>query len=146
MIRHLIYFLLKHLRRLGGYRGVYMITHQGQGFSLNDFYSQGHFSTRAKLKDTYADIYHGLIEQAKLVPMEEFSLLVFYNSAHDPDNIVGMSKVFCDVLTGGGGRKKEKKYPVYIPDDGKKNLKFVGICPDISLAKNTFQFMLIHHS
>lgn len=126
--------IVKILLRLGVLRDVYKITYQGKGVSLNEFYTQGHWTRRTKVKDKYKTIFTELIENSKLEWMDQFSLLLFYNSRHDPDNVIGMEKVFVDTLKGD-----------YIQDDNKKFYRGIYILPDDTLPANTFEFYLLAH-
>lgn len=144
-MRKLIMFVLRLLTRMGGVEKVYNITYQGKAFSLNALYTQGHWKSRNDIKDVYGTLFNDLIAKSKIEKMEEYSMIIFFNSSHDTDNVAGMAKVFVDVLTGGNGKKKEKKYNQLVPDDSKHHYKFFGICPDLTLKHNTFEFMLIKH-
>jgi hypothetical protein len=118
----------------------YKFVYNGQGISLNAFYSSNHWSGRTKILKQYHPIFHKLIEEQ--LPKENikaYSLIIFYNSKHDPDNVIGTGKVFVDVLRGNSGGFK------YIEDDTKEYCKFVGIVPDESLRHNTFEINLIIH-
>jgi hypothetical protein len=122
---------------------TWLMEFQGQGFSLNDFYSQGHFSKRVALKDKYSDIFRSLIDEAGVTYMAKYTLTCIYNSAHDPSNISGMIKVFEDAMTGYYNRRSKKyKYPPLVQDDSKKYCKGIYIEPDLSLKKNTFKFII----
>ncbi len=121
----------------------YKITYKGQGFSNNDFYSAAHWYKRKQLKDKYSKIFNELIENSELDTLDCYKIGVKYNSNHDPSNIVGMLKVFEDVLTGGYNRKTQKySFKVIIKDDSKKYCKGVFIEPDLELDHNTFEFIV----
>lgn len=121
----------------------YTFRYYGKAFSLNDFYSQGHWYRRNKIKNEYGDRFHELIETQKVTPFKTYKLTLYYNSNHDPSNVIGMVKVFEDTLRGGYSRKtKEFKYPVYVEDDSKFYCKGIEIVPDLSLRKGTFIFKL----
>lgn len=120
------------------------ITFKGKGVSLNAFYSQGHWQTRSSLKKKYRALFDDLFTKSeKLKWMDKFALVVFYNSRHDLDNVVGMEKVFVDAL------KREKLpdgtviRPGYILDDSKRFYKGMAIIPDPTLDMDTFEFLLL---
>ena len=104
----------------------------GKGVSLNQFYSQGHWSKRSRIKNQYKEIFEELLKGGKIKWMDQFSLLILYNSRHDCDNIVGLSKIFIDTLKGS-----------YIQEDSKKFYRGISIFVDESLQLNTFEFYLI---
>lgn len=128
--------VLRLLVRVAGFK-VQEIVYVGRGISLNDFYKQGHWRTRHNIKKKYSQILGEVIEKANLDFCDEFALIVFYNSLHDPDNVVGMTKVFVDCLKGNDFCGK------YITEDDKRYYKMCGVIPDTSLEKNTFKFILI---
>lgn len=105
------------------------IEHKGKIFSLNDLYGQNQWVRRAKKKEWKPRIFD-MFENANLSKMELFGLYIQYNTRHDPDNVVGIEKMFVDCL-------KEAKY---IKDDSKKYFKFLVISPDQSLDNDTVKF------
>ena len=114
---------------------IYKITYQGKGVSLNQIYAQGHWRTRAAIKKKYKPIFDQLIKDCEEIQfMDKFSVWIFYNSRHDPDNIIGMEKLFVDSLKGK-----------YVEDDHKKYFRGVSIFPDEELDSNTFEFYLLRH-
>lgn len=106
------------------------ICYKGKGVSINQFYSQGHWTTRNNIKKEYKPIFEKMIEEKEVPKMNEFALLIRYNSRHDPDNVTGMEKIFVDSL----------KSMNVIEDDSKKFYKFYGVYPDLTLEPNTFIF------
>jgi len=133
-MRKFIVRLLKFFVKLGLIGKVVSFRYEGEGLSLNKFYSQGHWRTRQNAKTKYKDIFDIIIKPAidKKIYFETFYLLVFYNSRHDCDNVIGMEKIFTDCLKGR-----------IVPGDGKVNYKGLMIFYDVSLPKNTFDFVLI---
>jgi hypothetical protein len=127
--------LIKLFGRLGIINGYTNLEYSGELFSLNDLYSSGHWRTRANLKKKYREIFSDLIQKYKMNPVKTFSLVIFYNSRHDPDNITGMEKMFTDVL-----RSEE-----IITDDSKAYYKLYAVVPDLKLPKNTLNFYLIEN-
>ncbi len=123
---------------------VVKIRYQGQGVSLNKFYKQGHWSSRAALKNEYGAKFDKLFEEAEdLAWMESFYLVIFYNSRHDVDNVVGMGKVFVDALKRTFDTEGNVVRPGYVAEDNKKFYKGLAIFPDNSLPRNTFDFILL---
>ena len=127
-------WFLKFLLKLKIFDCIYPIVYSGKGVSLNQYYSGGHWSYRSKLKNKYKEIFEELLSSYDIKPMEQFSLVVFFNSRHDTDNVTGLTKLFIDTLKG-----------VYIEDDNKKYFRFYGVVPDEKLPTNTFEFYLISH-
>ena len=126
--------IVKLALKFGLIKDVYKFVYTGKGVSLNEFYSQGHWSRRSKIKNKYKAIFEKMLEGGKIEWMDQFSLLILYNSRHDPDNVTGMEKVFMDTLKGD-----------YITDDNKKFYRGFAIFPDESLPTNTFEFYLLPH-
>ena len=114
---------------------IYKISYQGKIFSLNDLYRQGHWSIRSTLKNKYKKLFLELIHKQEIKYCKQFYIIVFYNTRHDPDNIIGVVKVFVDAMKGE-----------IIPDDNKKHFKGVSIFPDNTLSANTVDFLLIEKS
>lgn len=126
----------------GNKKNITVIEYKGKALSLNDFYSQGHWSKRSSVKNKYKAIFTALIEDSPLAWMDKFYLIITYNSRHDPDNVVGMEKIFVDTLkqdTRDGDIIKDG----YIIDDNKNFFKGLCIFPDDTLDRNTFRFILI---
>ena len=84
---------------------VYTITYKGKGVSLNAFYSQGHWHKRNAIKNEYGAIFRSLLQEAKVPKLDKFNMVIRYNSRHDLDNIVGMSKILVDTMK----KKKDDK-------------------------------------
>jgi hypothetical protein len=132
-MRKFLVKLLKIFVRLRFIGRVVSFKYSGEGLSLNKFYSQGHWRTRQNVKQEYKAIFDKIIEPAlSKVYMDKFYMLIFYNSRHDCDNVIGMEKIFTDCLKGK-----------IVPGDGKVNYKGIMIFYDTSLPKNTFEFLLI---
>jgi len=130
----LISRIIRLLIKLGVLKCAYKCVYTGKGVSLNEFYKQGHWSKRSRIKNQYRELFENMIDKAKIKWMDQFSLVMFYNSRHDPDNVVGMEKVFMDTLKGK-----------YMEDDNKKFFRGFAIFPDESLPMNTFEFYLLPH-
>jgi hypothetical protein len=132
MIKVLVLRILKLLKRLGYLKNIYEIVHKGQVFSLNDLYSQAHWSKRKKLKDNFSNLFLSLMNEGNIKFMKQFYLIVFYNTRHDTDNIVGMAKVFVDTMKDN-----------FVSDDDKRHYKGLCIFPDSTLNNNTVEFLII---
>jgi hypothetical protein len=132
-MKRFIVRLLKVLSRLEIIGKILVFKYTGEGVSLNKFYSQGHWRTRQQVKDKYRLLFDGIIKaQSGGELLTNFYLLIFYNSRHDCDNVIGMEKIFMDCL-------KDR----IIKGDGRVNYKGVMIFYDVTLPKNTFEFVLI---
>lgn len=111
---------------------TYTFTFIGRGVSWNDIYGSNNWRTRKTIVDKYKTKFQWIIKEANLPKLEEFALVVNYNSRHDADNIGCMAKICLDALKG-----------VYVKDDSPKYLKMVSIIFDDSLDKNNFKFTVI---
>lgn len=119
---------------------TFKIVYTGKGISVNEFYNKNHWIGRKQLVDKYHPIFQKLIDDnMPEMNILKYSLIIYYNSRHDPDNVIGTGKVFVDVLRGKSGGYK------FLGDDNKKYCKFIGIVPDENLPHNTFELNLIVH-
>ena len=127
--------LLEILKRVGIVQETYNFTHFGRGVSLNQYYSQQHWTQRARIKKEYSALAEVFIskELDDSILINEFMMIIFYNSKHDPDNVSGFEKVVMDRLKERGN----------IIDDSKKYYKLFCVIPDESLSHNQFVFKLI---
>lgn len=124
-------------------KNIWEVTFQGQGFSLNDFYSQGHYYKRSKIKNEFSDKFRKLIDEAGVKEIDKYIITFFFNSRHDTSNVTGMIKVFEDTLMGNPNRKKGTyKFPPLIKDDSSKYCKGIEVYPDENLEHNTFKFII----
>lgn len=141
------YILRRFLRLLIKFKiigKVVRITYQGKGVSLNKFYSQGHWGTRSAIKKKYRAIFDQLFHESKdLIWMEEYALIIFYNSRHDLDNVTGMEKVFMDALKQETDKSGIVVRHGYVKDDDKRYYKGMVIVPDPELPMNTFEFNIL---
>ena len=133
---------IKKAKEEGKIGEVFDVTYNGKAISLNDLYSQGHWSKRSSIKSKYRSIFDKIIAQQDLKWLNKFSLLLLYNSRHDVDNTVGMEKIFVDSL------KREEKNGIvfregFIKDDSRRYFKGLCIFPVNDLPMNTFKFILI---
>ncbi len=132
-MRKIINGLIRSLLNSKVFGKNYKITYCGKGVSLNQYYTSGHWATRAKLKNKYKEIFLKLLDEADVVPMKKFVIIIFFNSRHDTNNVVGLEKIFSDTL-------KEQDY---IIDDNKKLYRGLMIFPDENLENNTFEFNVL---
>ncbi len=134
MTRKLVYLVLKILHKLGIIDKIWSLDYSGKIFSLNDLYKQGHWAIRSNLKNKYKKEFLSLLAKYEVEPCKKFYLIVFYNTRHDTDNIVGFTKVFVDSMKD-----------ILIPDDGKKYYRGLCIFPDESLPKGHLEILIVRH-
>jgi hypothetical protein len=133
MIATAIRRLIKILKSLGVIDSYQELTYQGEVFSLNQLYASGHWRTRQNLKVRFHDIFGKFIEENDLKFVDEFSIVIFYNTAHDVDNVTGMGKMFVDSLQEKG----------IVTKDDKRYYKLYCVVVDKKLPKNTLNIYLI---
>ena len=104
--------LLGLLFTLGFYDKHYKIDYTGEVVSFNSVYSGGHWSKRSGIKNSYNKIFSVLLAEANVKPMKEMSLVVFFNTKHDTDNLGYILKMIVDTMKGK-----------YIENDGNKIFK-----------------------
>lgn len=132
-MRKFILRILRVLTRLNIIGNTIVFKYTGEAVSLNKFYAQGHWRTRQQIKEKYKALFSKVIDtNIPAEVLDNFYLIIFYNSRHDCDNVIGMEKIFMDCLKGK-----------IIVGDGRVNYKGVMIFYDITLPKNTFEFILI---
>lgn len=130
-------------------KGSYTIRYEGQGVSTNAFYSgaggRNGWRMRSALKTKYSKIFTTLLNESDLPEwMDEYMVVVFYNSKQDPDNVVGgLLKIMLDNL-----KQERLKGTVikkgWVYDDSKAYLKGVASFPDTALPNNTFEIQILH--
>jgi hypothetical protein len=111
----------------------------GKAVSLNHFYEQKHWKFRNDLKNKYKTIFRAGIRTVRKKikePLSKYVLFLYYNSKHDPDNTVGMEKIFVDSI------KAEEGFKGLVIDDDKRYSRGVALLPDEELKFNTFKFVL----
>jgi len=123
---------LNLLFTFGFYSKHYKIVYNGKIASTNEFYEARHWSVRAGLKVKWSKIFDVLLIQAKVKPLKEFSVFIFYSSRHDADNLSIMGKMLVDTMKGK-----------YIENDINRFYKSTHTIHDSSLPKNTFEFHII---
>lgn len=132
MIAKLIRRLLGLLFTLGVYNKHYKFIYDGDITSANSVWSSSHWSKRSATKQKFEKIFTALLLQAKVKTMVEFSVVTFYNTRHDLDNLSTIEKIMCDCLKG-----------TYVQDDSSKFYKSKHTIFDSTLPKGTVEFHLI---
>ena len=117
---------------VGMINSIITVKHDGKLFSLNDLYSQGHWSKRSGIKNKFRKIFHEEMSKKNIGWMNTFYLLVFYNSRHDVDNISGMSKVFVDTMKGE-----------FVHDDDRKHYKGLLMFPVEDMPFGSVEFIIL---
>lgn len=106
------------------------IVFEGKTVSLNNFYSQKHWTYRKKMRDDFEGKFRDIIKKSDLQPMKRFKIDMVYNSRHDPDNTIIMLKMFVDTM----------RHLNIIEDDTKKYFRGFSVTPDARLKKDTIIF------
>lgn len=136
-MRELFEVFLKWMEKRGQIKGAHKIVYKGRGVSTNDYYNSGHWSNRHRLKKKYLELlYPILAEELSGKKLDKFGIVMFYNSRHDTDNVVGFEKLFLDIIN--------KDLDV-IKEDNKKHYRMLTVIPDESLDTNTFEFHLLDY-
>lgn len=137
LIRRILRFL-RNLKVLT----VYTVVYQGKGVSSNDFYEQKHWGTRLALKHKFEKIFQVHLLKVRLPKIDQYAVVLFYNSRHDPDNCGGFLKIFLDTLKEKRLKGKLIKKG-YVIDDSSKYCKGTMQIFDSTLPTNTFEFQII---
>lgn len=124
--------LLGLLFTLGFYDKHYKLVWDGEMPSLNMLYSQKHWSARSAMKNKYIEIFSTLLLQAKVKPMKEMSIVLFFASRLDVDNAVCGCKFLSDAIKGK-----------YLQDDSTKYYKALFMIHDSNLPKGTYEYHII---
>jgi len=132
MLSKIVRRLLSLLFTLGVYDKHYKLVWDGEMVSLNQLYSQKHWSARSAMKNKYIKIFTTLLLQAKVKPMRELSIVLFYSSRMDVDNCVCGCKFLSDAVKGK-----------YLEDDSAKFYKALFMIHDSELPKGTYEYHLI---
>jgi hypothetical protein len=132
MISAFIRRFLNLLFTVGIYKDHYKISYDGEIASFNQVYSGSHWGKRAAVKNSYSRIFSTLLLEAKVKPMTAISLIVFYNTKHDVDNLSYVMKMLVDTMKG-----------TYIQNDGNKIYQSTHTIHDPSLPKGLVQFHII---
>jgi hypothetical protein len=114
---------------------IYQIDYEGEGVSLNDYYSGAHWSARSNIKKKYGKIFKVLINEKIPVTedvIKEYIIVIFYNTRHDVDNVVGIEKLFTDQLHLSGKTL----------NDTKSYFKGLIITEDSTMKHNSFKFLV----
>lgn len=116
----------------GIYKKNYKIIYTGEMSSLNSVWESRHWTTRQAITQRFHKIFEVLLLQAKVRPMNEMSIVLFYNSRLDCDNTSIAAKVLADTI-----KKK------YIEDDRPSFYKGLALVHDPALPKNTYEFNIL---
>lgn len=123
---------LRLLLVFGIYKRNYKITYTGEASSANKIWSSVHWSVRQAIAQKFHEIFTILLLEAKVKPMKEMCIILFYNSRFDCDNTSTLAKVLADTI-------KEK----YLVDDRTEFYKGLALVFDDSLPKNTYEFNIL---
>jgi hypothetical protein len=124
--------LIKLFFKLKIFSKHYVLKYDGKIVSFNELYSGGHWGKRAGIKNTFDKIFTTLLLQAKVKPMTEMCMVVFYCTRHDCDNIVLTVKFCLDSMKGK-----------YITDDTSRYYKGIMIFHDPTLKKGMVELHII---
>lgn len=132
MLRKFILRILKLLIKANILGRVITLRYTGTGLSLNTFYSSNSWHTRQTAKNEYKSRFKPAINELSGIVLDQFYVVLFYNSKHDVDNVVGMEKIVIDTL---------RESVVY----GDQPEYYKGLCLfyDDSLPFNTFDILII---
>ena len=96
--------------------------------SLNAYFNSKHWAVKVKYKKEYTKYCEEQIELYDKFTCETYEIHIRYNSRHDVDNVILVSKFLSDTLVDKG----------VVKDDGNKYYKRLNIEIDKSLPKDTF--------
>lgn len=146
--------LLKLLNKIGFISKVHTVIHTGDIASTNDIYQSKHFGVRLSLERKFSKIFRTYFLMKKPPTVERFGIVMFYNNTMDVCNLTFMQKVFVDsfrkeikttivrnpVTKKEISRTTEVLYKGFVENDDQRYFKFLFICPDKALPKNTIEF------
>ena len=96
--------------------------------SLNAYYAGKHWAIRKKQKDEYSKYCKEQLEKYDAFSAETYSIYIEYNSRHDVDNVILVSKFLSDTLVDMG----------FVKDDGNKYYQKLCIKINKELPKDSF--------
>ncbi len=96
--------------------------------SLNQYYAGKHWAIRKKQKDEYSAYCKAELEKFDSFTCDSYEIHIRYNSRHDVDNVILVSKFLSDTLVSQG----------IVKDDGNKYYKRLNIVIDKELPKDSF--------
>ena len=96
--------------------------------SLNQYYAGKHWAIRKKQKDEYSAYCKTELEKFDSFTCDSYEIHIRYNSRHDVDNVILVSKFLSDTLVSQG----------IVKDDGNKYYKRLNIINDKELPKDSF--------
>jgi hypothetical protein len=124
--------LLGLLFTLGIYNKHYKIVYDGKMVSTNALYSQKHWAIRSVMKNKYIKLFTTLLLEAKVKPMKEMSIVLFYSSKMDVDNCSTSCKFLADAIKGK-----------YLLDDSSKFYKGLFMIHDSTLPKGRYEYHIL---
>lgn len=95
--------------------------------SLNAYFNGRHWGGKVKLKKEYTEYCEAELEKYDPFFCESYEIHIKYNTRHDVDNVILISKFLSDTLVDKG----------MVKDDGNKYYKRLNIQVDKELPKNT---------
>lgn len=153
MIDKLVRRFLKIAVGISVIKKIHIITYTGEIASTNDIYQSRHFGVRLSTERKYSKIFRTLFALHKPPSVNEFGLVIFFNNKMDVCNLSFMQKMFVDSFkkeekwikiknSKGEVTKKWKElvYKGYVENDDQRYFKFMMICPDKDLPKETVEF------
>lgn len=153
MIEKLIRRFLTISARLGVIKKIHTIVYTGDIASTNDIYQSRHFGVRLSIERKFSKIFRTLFAVNKPPKVNEFGLIIFYNNKMDVCNLSFMQKMFVDsfkkeekwvrIKNSEGEiikKWKELVYKGFVDNDDQRYFKFMMICPDKKLPKETLEF------
>lgn len=105
----------------------------GDHLSLNELYSQKHWSSRKKLADKWHKKFGKMLLEYDKPEINEYRVKLVYKSRLDVDNTVALVKMFVDTL-----RKQN-----WVKDDSPKYLKEVRLNFDNNLETKEYLITLV---
>ena len=100
--------------------------------SLNSYFNSKHWAIKVKYKKEYTVYCEEQIQKYDAFTMDAYEIHISYNSRHDVDNVILVSKFLSDTLVDKG----------MVKDDGNKYYKRLNIQVDKELPKDTFKVIL----
>ena len=100
--------------------------------SLNAYFNSKHWAIKVKYKKEYTKYCEEQIALYDKFTCDTYEIHIRYNSRHDVDNVILVSKFLSDTLVAKG----------VVKDDGNKYYKKLNIQIDKELPKDTFKVKL----
>lgn len=97
--------------------------------SLNAYFNSKHWAVKVKYKTEYTKYCEEELEKYDAFTCASYEIHIRYNSRHDVDNVILVSKFLSDTLVNKG----------IVKDDGNKYYKRLDIRIDKDLPKDSFK-------